>query len=71
MLVASSNNKAVENVSAELPGLDAIAADAANLRYFKTVSDALLGRETWGLGSSGARQFKEPGALQEYLLVGQ
>ena len=61
MLVASSNNRAVENVSAELPGLDAIAADAANLRYFKTVSDALLGR-AWGLVSSGAGQRKEPGA---------
>lgn len=49
MIVASSNNKAVENVSAELPDLKAIAADADNLRYFRTLSDALLQRETWGL----------------------
>jgi AAA domain len=49
MLVASSNNKAVENVSAELPGLNAIADDATDLRYFKAVSDGLLNRETWGL----------------------
>ncbi|WP_181168127.1 ATP-binding protein [Mesorhizobium sp. B2-4-19] len=48
IIVASSNNKAVENVSAELPGMSAIAADAMELRYFKTVSDALLEGETWG-----------------------
>ena len=48
MIVASSNNKAVENVSAELPSIQAIAADAGGLRYFKTVSDALLQRDTWG-----------------------
>jgi energy-coupling factor transporter ATP-binding protein EcfA2 len=48
MVIASSNNKAVENVSAELPGLNAIANDAPELRYFKTLSDALHQCKTWG-----------------------
>lgn len=41
ILIASSNNKAVENISAELPSLDAVAKDATNLRYFKPMSDGL------------------------------
>jgi hypothetical protein len=49
MLIASSNNKAVENVSAELPAIGAVSADINGLRYFKTISDQLLERETWGL----------------------
>ncbi|WP_060850487.1 hypothetical protein [Methylobacterium aquaticum] len=50
MLVASSNNKAVENVSRELPSLKAIASDATGLRYFKTVADGISGDvEAWGL----------------------
>jgi len=49
IIVASSNNKAVENVSAELPGMGTIADDATDLRYFKTVSDALLERDSWGV----------------------
>lgn len=49
ILVASSNNKAVENVSTELPGLKAVAGDATDLRYFKCLSDALRDQETWGL----------------------
>ena len=62
MLVVSSNNKAVENVTAELPGVEAVADDAPDLRYFKTISDHLLKpRETWGLmaavlGSGGNRR---------------
>lgn len=48
MLIASSNNKAVENVSRELPGIGAIADDATDLRYFKPLSDGFLGGESWG-----------------------
>jgi hypothetical protein len=49
IIVASSNNKAVENVSAELPAINAIAEEMQNLRYFKTISDKLLKQESWGL----------------------
>jgi AAA domain len=49
VIVASSNNNAVKNVSAELPGIAAIAPDADQLRYLSTLSDALHGKETWGL----------------------
>lgn len=65
MVVASSNNKAVENVSAELPSIEAIAEDATRLRYFKTISDNVFSRKTWGLiaavlgNSSNRYQFSQ------------
>jgi hypothetical protein len=65
ILVASSNNKAVENISRELPAQAALGDSANDLRYFKTVSDAVRNptrqagiggeeeecpaAETWGL----------------------
>ena len=65
VLVASSNNKAVENISRELPGANAIGR-TSEVAYFKSVSDFVFGRrenahssgadeispdpvETWGL----------------------
>ncbi len=79
MLVASSNNRAVENVSAELPASDAVASDVPGLRYFKTTSDAMLDRDTWGaiaavLGNAKNRGdfrqkfwWDEDSGLQKYL----
>lgn len=49
ILITSSNNKAVENVSAELPGAKTMAGDIDDLRYFTCLSDKLIGRESWGL----------------------
>lgn len=49
MLITSSNNKAVENVSSELPSLSAISSEYPELRFFKSLSDALHKKDTWGL----------------------
>jgi hypothetical protein len=43
MLVASSNNKAVENVSKELPAEGAVAHSREQLSYFKSISDLVHG----------------------------
>lgn len=65
IIIASSNNKAVENVSTELPGLDAIASDAEDLRYFKTISDQLLNQNTWGLISAALGNAKNKQKFKE------
>lgn len=64
MLVASSNNKAVENVSSELPAAKAVGRRVEELSYFRSISDVVHGPrmfdadddddradpvETWGL----------------------
>ena len=52
ILIASSNNKAVENISAEFPNISAVAEDADELRYFNTLSDSIFGCKTWGMISA-------------------
>jgi hypothetical protein len=75
ILVASSNNKAVENISKELPVSKAIGND---LRYFRTVSDRLLckkendgsltpGEPTWGLIAAVLGNAANRNAFQEAL----
>lgn len=75
VLVASSNNKAVENVSRELPSLKAIGRDVS---YFRTVSDRLAakraedgtlieGEPTWGLIAAVLGNALNRGAFQQAL----
>ncbi|MFD0894725.1 hypothetical protein KBB96_05090 [Luteolibacter ambystomatis] len=60
MVVASSNNRAVENVSAELPTMAAMGQHVPEARYFPSVANHVLGGENWGviaavLGNSSNR----------------
>lgn len=57
IVVASSNNKAVENISRELPGINAVDSDPTALNYFKSVSDCVFSGNT---GSEGDDSPAEP-----------
>ncbi|GAB3668394.1 AAA domain-containing protein [Actinocorallia lasiicapitis] len=66
IVVASSNNKAVENITAELPAEAAIGAEWREASHFRDVATALLdGAPAWGtiaapLGNASKRkQFRE------------
>ncbi|ERI95229.1 hypothetical protein HMPREF1982_00370 [Clostridiales bacterium oral taxon 876 str. F0540] len=52
--IVSNNNNAVENISRELPGVEAIKGfnDCLEADYFKNIADNVLGMETWGLISA-------------------
>lgn len=60
IVVASSNNKAVENISREIPSASAIANDLdPPMRYFQSISDAvaagkdtIMDSATWGLAAA-------------------
>lgn len=61
LVVASSNNKAVENISREIPSIEAVADDFdPPLRYFSGISDLILGEgrgkvaegSSWGLAAA-------------------
>ena len=50
IVVASSNNGAVENISLELPGIRAVPGDVTERsNYFATLSARVLGQPSWGL----------------------
>jgi hypothetical protein len=66
IVVASSNNNAVENVTRELPALDAIGADwRPEAAYFAEQAEAFLGARAWGMvaaplgNAEKRRRFKE------------
>ena len=71
ILVASSNNKAVENISKELPAASAVGPGLDELRYFKTISDAALGADdseanaTWGLIAAALGNARNRQAFQQ------
>ena len=81
VLVASSNNKAVENISRELPTANAIGR-TGEVAYFKSVSDFMFGRrehahsigadeispdpvETWGLIAAVLGNARNRSAFQQ------
>lgn len=50
IVVASSNNAAVENITLEIPGIDAVDASVlGEVDYFKSWADRLLKENAWGL----------------------
>jgi len=81
VLVASSNNKAVENISKELPTKKAINRTAADMNYFSSISDVVHGlreltdsddanataiaADTWGLIAAVLGNARNRAAFQQ------
>jgi hypothetical protein len=81
ILVASSNNKAVENISRELPADKAIGRTTSELNYFRSISDLVHGSrdaaddddhevaadpvETWGLIAAVLGNARNRAAFQQ------
>lgn len=66
VLVASSNNKAVENISRELPSMSAIGRDPAEMAHFRGIADLLQGASHHAdEGPSGTN----PDAVQSWGLI--
>lgn len=52
IVVASSNNGAVENVTKEIPDIDSIDAEhIKSIDFFKTFGTKLIGKDAWGSGA--------------------
>ena len=66
IVVASSNNKAVENVSVELPGRDSIAAGSFTQGYFSTAARNVFGDGAWGTISAVLGSAKNRGIFRKY-----
>jgi hypothetical protein len=67
ILVASSNNKAVENISRELPAASAIGRGTDEVAYFKSVSDLVFGPR--GNGHSDGNNEISPDPIETWGLI--
>jgi len=53
IVIASSNNGAVENVTMEIPAKESIDASwLSQIDYYKELGDEIIGNESWGLGAA-------------------
>ena len=69
ILVASSNNKAVENVSRELPAAKAVGRTTEELSYFKSVSDLVHGNSEASDEDDGDHDFAPDDPIETWGLI--
>ncbi len=71
IVVASSNNGAVENVTKEIPSLESMAPDrAAAIDFFKSFGDALLSSGAWGSGAAALGNGRNKNAFVQTTFFG-